>query len=96
MLIPFLILENWKAMQDFVESHVHQPGIYRDIVDGNTYQRKSAAVTLEGRLPISIYWHLGGASGQKSKSVSLWPSQSFVVELPLTLRYSYKNCTLVW
>ena len=30
----------------------------------------------------------------KSKSVSIWPIQSFVAELPLQIRYSYKNIIL--
>ena len=30
----------------------------------------------------------------KSKNISLWPIQSFVAELPLHLRYSYKNVLL--
>lgn len=37
---------------------------------------------------------MDGAPALKSKSVSIWPIQSFVAELPLQIRYSYKNIVL--
>ena len=42
----------------------------------------------EGYFPITLYWHLDGAPALKSKNISVWPIQSFVVELPVNLRYS--------
>ena len=81
-------------MRNFVDNFVHQPGIYRDIMDGKVYQEHSTIIKVGGYFPITFYWHLDGASALKSKNMSLWPIQSFVAELPLKLRYSYKNILL--
>ena len=81
-------------MRNFVDNFVHQPGIYRDIMDGKVYQEHSTIIKVGGYFPITLYWHLDGAPALKSKNMSLWPIQSFVAELPLKLRYSYKNILL--
>ena len=81
-------------MRDFVANFVHQPGVYRDIMDGKVYQEHSNIIKESGLFPITLYWHLDGAPAMKSKNMSLWPIQSFIVELPLNLRYSYKNILL--
>lgn len=78
-------------MKGFVDNFVHQPGMYRDILDGKVYQGQSTITKEAGYFPITLYWHLDGAPAMKSKNMSLWPIQSFVAELPLNLRYSYKN-----
>lgn len=81
-------------MKHFVDNFVHQPGIYHDIMDGKVYQEHSTIIKEGGYFPITLYWHLDGAPALKSKNMLLWPIQSFVAELPLKLRYSYKNILL--
>ena len=81
-------------MKGFVDNFVHQPGMYRDILDGKVYQGQSTITKQAGYFTITLYWHLDGAPAMKSKNMSLWPIQSFVAELPLNLRYSYKNILL--
>ena len=58
------------------------------------YQKQSSKVKQDGGLCVILYWHLDGAPALKSKSVSIWPIQCFVAELPLEVRYSYKNIIL--
>ena len=72
----------------------HQPGVYHVIMDRKVYQEHTTIIKESAFFPITLYWHLDGASAMKSKSMSLWPIQSFLVELPLNLRYSYKNILL--
>ena len=81
-------------MREFTESFVHQPGVYRDIMDGRVYQEQSTLIKEDGSFSVTFYWHLDGAPALKSKSRSFWPIQSFVAELPLNFRYSYKNILL--
>lgn len=94
MLSSLFLSEHWAEMKCFVENFVHQPGVYRDIMDGKVYQENSVVIKESGYFPITLYWHLDGAPALKSKNMSLWPIQSFVAELPLNLRYSYKNILL--
>lgn len=81
-------------MRKFLQNFVHVPGFYKDVIDGSVYQENSAHIKQDGSFPISLYWHLDGAPALKSKSVSIWPIQSFVAELPVNIRYSYKNIIL--
>lgn len=81
-------------MKSFIQSYTHVPGIYKDILDGKVYQENSAELNQDGSFCISLYWHLDGAPALKSKSVSIWPIQSFVAKLLLQIRYSYKNIVL--
>ena len=78
-------------MKTFLEGYNHENGVYNDIIDGAIYQKQSAHVNEDGSFPISLYCHIDGAPALKSKSVSLWPIPSFITELPLSLKYSYKN-----
>ena len=97
MIIHFFLhflTEHWDEMKSFVNDFVHEPGVYRDVMDGRVYQEQSASIKDDGYFPITLYWHLDGAPALKSKNLSLWPIQSFVAELPLNLRYSYKNILL--
>ena len=91
--VPYFT-EHWSEMREFVTNFVHQPGVYHVIMDRNVYQEHSTIIKESGFFPITLYWHLDGAPAMKSKSMSLWPIQSFLVELPLNLRYSYKNILL--
>lgn len=94
IILIIILTEHWSEMRDFVGNFVHQPGIYRDIMDGKVYQKYRAVVKKNGFFPITLYWHLDGAPAMKFKNMSLWPIQSFVFELPLNLRYSYRNILL--
>ena len=40
---------------------------------------------------MSLVFHIDDAPAVKSKTLNLWPIQCFVVELPLSIRYSFKN-----
>ena len=77
-------LENWDVLKNFAESYDHKPGIYKDIIDGIIYQTRSAEVQKDGYFPIILYWHIDGAPAFRSKNISIWPIQSFIVELPQT------------
>ena len=90
----FFTIDNWVEMKGFVDNFVHQPGMYHDILDGKVYQEQSTIIKQAGYFPITLYWHLDAAPAMKSKNMSLWTIQSFVPELPLNLRYSYKNILL--
>ena len=83
--IIIILTEHWSEIRDFVGSFVHQPGIYRDIMDEKVYQEYRAVVKKNGFFPITLLWHLDGTPAMKSKILSLWPIQSsvHVVELPL-------------
>ena len=96
ILILYILyfIEHWSEMREFVANFVHQPGVYHVKMDRKVYQEHSTTIKESGFFPITLYWHLDGAPAMKSKSMSLWPIQSFLVELPLNLRYSYKNILL--
>lgn len=70
------------------------PGLYKDVCDGKVYQEQQAKAREDGSFPVTLYWHLDGAPALKSKNISLWPIQSFVAELPIPARYSFKNILL--
>ena len=63
-------------------------------MDGDVYRRQSEQAKRDGSFCISLYWHLDGAPALKSQNMSLWPIQSFVAEMPPSLRYSFKNIVL--
>ena len=81
-------------MQNYVNSFVHHQGTYKDIMDRDVYRRQSEQAKRDGSFCISLYWHLDGAPALKSQNMSLWPIQSFVAEMPPSLRYSFKNIVL--
>lgn len=67
-------------MREFVANFVHQPGVYHVIMDRKVYQEHSTIIKESAFFQITLYWHLDGASAMKSKGMSLWPIQSFLVE----------------
>ncbi|XP_028403523.1 uncharacterized protein LOC114526207 [Dendronephthya gigantea] len=95
----FLILiGKWDIIKRFTEAYHHTHDIYKDILDGKLYQSQSTEVRRDGHFPITLYWHVDGAPAFRSNSASIWPIQSFVVELPPPLRYSFKNIIMsgIW
>ena len=78
-------------MKHFIEGYKHKIGVYEDVIDGQVYQKLTSYASENGSFPISLYWHLDGAPALKSTSLSIWQIQSFIAQLPLNLRYSYKN-----
>ena len=83
-------------MGHFVDSFVHKPGIYRDIMDGKVYQEHSTIIKVGGYFPITLYWHLDGAPALKSKNMSLWPIQSFVAETASLIAVFLQEHSAVW
>ena len=61
----FFTIDNWIEMKGFVDNFVHQPGMYRDILDGKVYQEQRTIIKQAGYFPITLYWHLDGASAMK-------------------------------
>lgn len=84
-----VLAENWQLIVKHKDAHKHNDRKLRDICCGRVYQN------LEGhenpRSLISFVYHIDGAPTVKSKTLNLWPMQCFVVELPISVRYSFKN-----
>ena len=84
-----ILEENWTSIQKYKSDHSHNDGKLRDICCGDLY-RQQAGCDDPTKL-LSLLFHIDGAPAVKSKTLSLWPIQCILVELPLTTRYSFKN-----
>ena len=84
-----VLAENWESILQYKLDHEHRAGVYKDICCGKLYRGQEGCD--DPTKLISLVFHIDGAPAVKSKNMSLWPMQCFVVELPYGLRYSFKN-----
>ena len=84
-----VLADNWGNILQYKGDHSHRDGKLRDICCGKLYRAEDGCD--DPTKLISLVFHIDGAPAVKSKSMSLWPMQCFVVELPYGLRYSFKN-----
>lgn len=84
-----IFTEQWAKIPEYKNDHVHGHGMYYDICCGTVYQNATGKDNPEKL--ISLVYHIDGAPVVKSKSMNLWPTQCFVVELSTYLRYCFSN-----
>ena len=84
-----ILEENWTSIQKYKSNHSHNDGKLRDICCGDLYRQQTGCD--DPTKLLSLLFHIDGAPAVKSKTLSLWPIQCILVELPLTTRYSFKN-----
>ena len=84
-----VLAENWESILQYKLDHEHRAGVYKDICCGKLYRGQEGCD--DPTKLICLVFHIDGAPAVKSKNMSLWPMQCFVVELPYGLRYSFKN-----
>ena len=81
---------NWPLVVQRKTEHKHTiTSKLSDICSGSIYQNLCRSLNPSNF--ISFVFHIGGAPTVKSKTLNMWPMQCFVVELPLSVRYSFKN-----
>ena len=84
-----ILEENWMSIQKYKSDHSHNDGKLRDICCGDLYQQQTGCD--DPTKWLSLLFHIDGAPAVKSKTLSLWPIQCILVELPLATRYSFEN-----
>ena len=84
-----LLEENWTSIENYKSDHTHDDGRYRDICCGELYRQQNGCD--DPTKLLSLLFHIDGAPAVKSKTLSLWLIQCILVELPVTIRYSFKN-----
>ena len=90
-------LENWKQMVDYREEMAMDENgdCLRDVQDGRVYQKFLLDDPRARRRSVfSIVMSSDGAPLIKSKSFSIWPLMSFLVELPPQKRYKFDSIML--
>ena len=84
-----ILEENWTSIEKYKSEHSHDEGKYRDICCGELYRQQNGCD--DPTKLLSFLFHIDGAPAVKSKTHSLWPIQCILVELPVSIRYSFKN-----
>ena len=84
-----ILEENWTSIENYKSNHTHDEGKYRDICCGELYRQQNGCD--DPTMLLSLLFHIDGAPAVKSKTLSLWPIQCILVELPASIRYSFKN-----
>ena len=84
-----ILEDNWLLICKYKSDHRHDEGLYRDICCGQLYRQHDGCD--DPTQLLSLIFHTDGAPAVKSKTLSLWPIQCILVELPPAVRYSFKN-----
>ena len=84
-----ILEESWTSIEKYKSDHTHVEGKYRDICCGELYRQQNGCD--DPTKLLFLFFHIDGAPAVKSKTLSLWPIQCILVELPASIRYSFIN-----